>query len=70
MRPDRIVIRRFRGLCAFLRRYPERFRVTTFSELPGMAVPVPQQDLPLPRMGSFVPAARRLAQAVNRFYWI
>jgi hypothetical protein len=70
MRPDRIVIRRFRGLCAFLRRYPERFRVTTFSELPGMAVPVPQQDLPLPRMGSLVPAARRLAQAVNRFYWI
>jgi peptidoglycan/xylan/chitin deacetylase (PgdA/CDA1 family) len=66
LRPDRLVIRRFRRLCRFLAEGRHRFRVRTFSE-----VPAPRPDPPgvaLPRMGTLLPAGRRLLQALNRPY--
>ena len=36
MRPDRLVIRRFRKFCNFLRSNQDRFRVRTFSEIPEL----------------------------------
>jgi hypothetical protein len=68
MRPDHLVIRRFRKFCDFLRRNANRFRVMTFSEMPSPAPNPPA--LPLPRMGILIPAARKCIQAANRIYWI
>ena len=66
LRPDRLVIRRLRRLCGFLAEHRGRFRVRTFSEAPD-----PRPDPPgiaLPRMGTLLPAGRRLVQALNRPY--
>jgi hypothetical protein len=68
MRPDRLVIRRFRKFCSFLESNKERFRVMTFSEISKPAENAP--NIPLPRMGVLIPAARKLVQAANRIYWI
>ncbi|HEY7652073.1 MAG TPA: hypothetical protein VIG07_04565 [Methylomirabilota bacterium] len=68
IRPDRLLIRRLRALCRFLRRGPERFRVITFADAPE-----PRPDPPgiaLPRMGTLLPAGRRVVQGINRFYWV
>jgi hypothetical protein len=68
MRPDRLVIHRFREFCGFLKRNADRFRVMTFSE---MATPVENlASIPLPRMGVLIPTARKLVQAANRIYWL
>ena len=67
MKPDRLVIQRFRRLCRFLADHRDRFPVRTFAEVrkPRTAV----EEAPLPAMGSLLPAWRRLVQGVNRFYW-
>jgi hypothetical protein len=64
MRPDNLVIRRFRKFCQFLRRNRDRFRVLTFSTISGL--PDALCDAPLPHMGILVPGLRKLIQAVNR----
>lgn len=69
MRPDHLVIERFRGLCSFLRRNRDRFQTRTFSSLSLPAESLPQRT-PLPRMGLLIPACRKLVQAVNRIYWL
>lgn len=68
MRPDRLVIRRFQGLCRFLRQNRDRFRVRTFSDLSNPSEnPVAH---PVPQMGVLVPVCRKLVQAANRIYWL
>jgi hypothetical protein len=68
MRPDRLVIRRFRKFCNFLDRNKARFPVLTFSQITKPAENPP--NTPLPRMGVLIPAARKLVQATNRIYWL
>lgn len=68
IRPDRLLVRRLGRLCAYLGANRDRFRVSTFSELPVPRVDAP--GLPLPRMGMLLPAARRVIQGLNRPYWI
>jgi hypothetical protein len=68
MRPDHLVIRRFRKFCDFLRRNADRFRVMTFSEIPSPTLN--PAVLPLPRMGVLIPAVRKCIQAANRIYWL
>ena len=68
IRPDFLVISRFRGLCEFLRRRSEDFRVVTFSDEPEFKTEYNQT--PIPHMGTLVPALRRLIQGVNRVYWL
>jgi len=68
MRPDHLVIRRFRKFCDFLRRNADRFRVMTFSEIPSPTLN--PAVLPLPRMGVLIPAVRKCVQAANRIYWL
>jgi hypothetical protein len=66
LRPDRLVIGRLRRLCAFLAEHRTRFRVRTFSDEPE-----PRTDPPgigVPRMGTLLPAGRRLLQGLNRSY--
>src|SRR5262249_26736035 len=68
IRPDQIVIRRFEKLCGFLQINRGRFRTLTFSEIPQpMENPA---EIPLPKMGSLIPALRKCVQAVNRIYWV
>jgi hypothetical protein len=68
LRPDRLVIRRFRKFCEFLQRHERRFRVLTFSEIPALSEnPI---DIALPKMGVVVPSLRKLVQAANRIHWI
>ncbi len=68
LRPDRLVIRRFRALCKFLQENSRRFKVTTFSQQPSLASA--SQDIPFPNLGSIVPFCRKVVQGVNRAYWI
>ena len=68
MRPDRLVIRRFREFCKFLELNADRFRVMTFSEMTAPAEDPP--SVRLPRMGVLIPAARKFVQAANRIYWL
>jgi peptidoglycan/xylan/chitin deacetylase (PgdA/CDA1 family) len=68
MRPDHLVIRRFRKFCEFLRQNRSRFRVLTFSQMPR-----PSEtwfDVPFPHVGALLPGFRKFVQAVNRFYWV
>jgi peptidoglycan/xylan/chitin deacetylase (PgdA/CDA1 family) len=67
IRPDRLLIWRLRRLCAYLGAHRDRFRVVTFSDLREPRVDAP--GTPLPRMGLFRPATRRLVQDLNRPYW-
>ena len=68
LQPDRLVIRRFRKFCAFLREQRSRFRVSTFSEIDRLLVN--PTEVPLPRMGVVIPGFRKIVQAVNRIHWI
>src|SRR5580704_5237306 len=68
MRPDRLVIRRFRKFCSFLAANRERFCVRTFSEIPELSQNT--AFVPLPKMGILIPSFRKLVQAANRIYWI
>jgi peptidoglycan/xylan/chitin deacetylase (PgdA/CDA1 family) len=67
MKPDRLVIGRFRRLCRFLATERARFPVRTFAGAgePRVGVAEPK----LPALGTVLPAWRRLVQGVNRFYW-
>ena len=68
LQPDRLVIRRFRKFCAFLREQRSRFRVSTFSEMEGFLLD--PAEVPLPSMGVVIPGFRKIVQAVNRVHWI
>ena len=68
LRPDRLVIRRFRGLCRFLRENSKNFRVVTFADQPQFS-PDSLRDY-IPKMGSILPLCRKLVQGINRAYWI
>jgi len=68
MRPDRLVIRRFRKFCQFLRRNRSRFRVSKFSEIPTPSDSL--REVPFPQMGILIPGLRKCIQAVNRIYWV
>jgi len=68
MRPDLLVIKRFQGLCEFLRKRCDDFQVVTFSDRPQFKVG--SQQIPIPNMGTVVPVVRKLIQGVNRFYWL
>ncbi len=68
MRPDRLVIRRFRGLCQYLRHNRDRFRVLTFSEIG--TPPYNLREVPFPQMGILIPSFRKFIQAVNRIYCV
>ena len=68
LRPDRLVIARFKKLCRYLRDHSDRFRVTTFSDLK-----VGEQEFssaPVPGVGFLMPGVRKLVQGVNRLHWI
>jgi peptidoglycan/xylan/chitin deacetylase (PgdA/CDA1 family) len=66
MRPDRLVIRRFRNFCRYLRRHRNRFRVLTFSEI--QSPPCNLREVPFAQMGILIPSARKFMQVVNRIY--
>ena len=66
MRPDRLVIRRFRKFCQFLWRNRSRFQVLTFSEI--RRPPYSLKEVPFPQMGILIPSIRKFVQAVNRIY--
>jgi hypothetical protein len=68
MRPDRLVIHRFRKFCNFLKRNSDRFQVVTFSEMARFSENSPR--LPIPRLGVLIPTLRKCIQAANRIYWI
>jgi hypothetical protein len=71
-RPDRIVIRRFRRLLAFLAENPSKFRVCTFSELTNKidALSLNDRVITLPDLGRLKPLVRKTVQAANRLYWL
>lgn len=68
MRPDHLVINRFRGLCRFLRENRNRFRVRTFSDL--SQEPAATAESSVPSVGALMPMCRKLVQAANRIYWL
>jgi peptidoglycan/xylan/chitin deacetylase (PgdA/CDA1 family) len=68
LRPDRLVIHRFQGLCRFLRENAGRFPVVRFCDIEPSSLQ--SQEKAIPRMGLIVPSLRKLVQAVNRLYWI
>jgi peptidoglycan/xylan/chitin deacetylase (PgdA/CDA1 family) len=68
MRPDSLVLRRFQGLCRFLKENQERFRVLTFSDIELASLH--GQETSTPKMGAIIPALRKAVQAVNRMYWV
>jgi len=68
LRPDRLILRRFEGLCRFLRKHADRFQVVGFSEIdPSL---LRRQETAVPKMGTVVPIVRKAIQAINRVYWI
>lgn len=67
LKPDRLVIRRFRELCRFLARNSDRFRVQTFGQEPQFPSGHRAQ---FPRVGSLLPACRKFVQGVNRLVWL
>jgi peptidoglycan/xylan/chitin deacetylase (PgdA/CDA1 family) len=68
MRPDWLVLRRLEGLCRFLKEHTDRFEVTTFGEVEPSSLQGTESGFP--RMGTLVPAVRKMVQAVNRLPWI
>jgi hypothetical protein len=68
LKPDWLVLRRFEGLCRFLKERQDRFRVVGFSGLDSSSFG--RQEIAVPNMGSIVPALRKAVQAINRVHWI
>jgi peptidoglycan/xylan/chitin deacetylase (PgdA/CDA1 family) len=68
LRPDRIMIRRFRAVCRYLRQRSSDFRVATFSERPQFVGD--PGEVAVPDLGSFVPFCRKVVQGVNRIHWV
>lgn len=64
MRPDSLVIRRFKALCRYLANNKDRFRTTTFSgPLQLTAANAPEIT---PNLGTVLPLCRKLIQGLNR----
>lgn len=76
IRPDRLVIARYRGLLRFLAAHHERFEVRTMGDAAGCPnlladVHARQPDAaPVPGLGTLLPMWRKGVQAVNRLYWV
>jgi len=68
LKPDKLVLRRFEGLCRFLKERSDRFPVVGFSGLDSSSLG--KQEAAVPNMGSIVPALRKAVQAINRLHWI
>jgi hypothetical protein len=68
LRPDWLVRRRFEGLCRFLRKNANRFRVVKFADLERSALSGPETTFP--KMGLLIPALRKGVQAFNRLHWV
>jgi len=68
LKPDRLVLRRFEGLCRFLREHSDRFKVVGFSEVDSCSLR--RQEEAVPKMGTLVPILRKAVQAINRVHWI
>ena len=68
-RPDRIVIRRFRKLCAALSAMSDEIEVSVLgsANLPDVARPQPQI---VPSLGWFRPAVRKAVQALDYIPWV
>lgn len=68
LRPDRLVIRRFRELCKFLADNSQRMKAVTFadrSQFPSDSFPTS-----VPRVGVLLPSCRKIVQGLNRSQWI
>ena len=67
LRPDRLVQKRFEGLCRFLHNNSDRFRVVKVPQLepPSLA----ESETDFPQMGAIIPAVRKGIQAINRMNW-
>jgi hypothetical protein len=68
-RPDRLVIQRFRNLCATLALLKDEIEVLVFGDVDLASIPAPQPQV-VPSLGWVRPAIRKLSQAVNRVPWI
>jgi hypothetical protein len=73
LRPDFVVQNRFKRLLSFLDVHRDRFAVSTLAQLAQELSTKPHATIssptlaPVPELGFFHPAARKLVQAVNRF---
>lgn len=61
--PDPLVVKRFEGLCAYLARHPDRFRVATLDAAPAIA----DTPTPLPAAGLPATLVRYGEQLARRF---
>jgi hypothetical protein len=68
LRPDRLVIRRFRELCKFLGESSGRLKVVTFADKPDFSSA--SRPSAVPRVGALLSSCRKVIQGVNRAYWI
>ena len=68
-RPDNIVIRRLRKLCAVLSEMSSEVEVGVLGELDLASIPVPQPQV-VPFVGWLQPGMRNIVQLVNRIPWV
>ena len=68
-RPDRIVIRRLRSLCAALQQLRGEIAVQTLGTTDLRSIPIPQPQV-IPAVGWIRPAVRKLVQGINRSSWL
>lgn len=68
-RPDRIVIHRFRKLCAALSHMREEVEVAVLGEA-DLSRTLPSQPQMVPSLGLVRPALRKMVQGLNRLPWI
>jgi len=68
-RPDHIVIRRLRKLCAALAELKDEVEVAVLGEADGHSTLPPQPQF-IPSAGWLRPAMRKIVQGVNRFPWL
>jgi peptidoglycan/xylan/chitin deacetylase (PgdA/CDA1 family) len=68
-RPDHIVIRRFRKLCAALASLQDEVTVTTLGAADVLACPMGQPQV-APTLSPVWPVVRKLVQGVNRIPWV
>jgi hypothetical protein len=64
LRPDRLVLRRFQGLCRFLKERSGRFPAVRFSDLSLSSLGC--REVCFPRMGAIIPCLRKGVQAMSR----
>ncbi len=68
LRPDRLVIHRFRELCKFLSENAGHMKVVTFADQPKFS-PVTDSRA-MPKAGTLLPSCRKVIQGFNRAPWI